>query len=126
MTPALSAEKTSPCAFCLLPSAFCLLPSSLPVKSLLLQPILDETGDLVAVLVHHDHVRVAADADLRQVDDLIAAACAAHLLEEFDAVSPDRRPARIPVDVIAVHREDRRVAELVHLLGIAETGEIGR
>ena len=32
------------------------------------QPLVDQFGDLVAVLVHHHHVRVALDADVGQVE----------------------------------------------------------
>ena len=38
------------------------------------EPLLNERGDLVAVAVHHDHVAVAADAGVRQIDDVDAAA----------------------------------------------------
>src|SRR3982751_961498 len=34
------------------------------------QPVLNERSDLVAVLVHHHHVRVALDARIRQVDQI--------------------------------------------------------
>src|ERR1043166_561881 len=35
-------------------------------------PTLNEPSDLVAVLVHHHHVRVALDADVGQVDETAA------------------------------------------------------
>ena len=38
------------------------------------EPILDEIGDRVIVLVHHQHVRIALDAGIRQIDDVDAAA----------------------------------------------------
>jgi hypothetical protein len=44
--------------------------AALSNQPLLLQPLLDEGGDLQVVPVHHQHVRVSADAGVRQVEDL--------------------------------------------------------
>jgi hypothetical protein len=38
------------------------------------QPFLDHVGDGCVVLLHHHEMRIAPDADLREVDDLDAAA----------------------------------------------------
>src|SRR5215510_5571083 len=109
----------SPCSFPQ-PSALSPLPSL--VKPLLLQPSLDHTRDLIAVAVHHHHVRVAADADLRQIDHVIAPACAPHALEKVDSVGSDLGPPRILFYVVAVDREDRDALQSVHLLRVTDSG----
>ena len=65
------------------------------IKTLALEPALDQGGDLQVVAIHHQHVRVAADADARQVDHLHLAAGAGDALGEVDTVFADLRPARI-------------------------------
>src|SRR5688572_24797674 len=86
--------KVAPAMTRALDSALSTLHSSLLIEALLLQPALDHAGDLIAVAVHHDHVRVAAEADLGQVDDLVAATRLAHALEKLDAGGADLRPSR--------------------------------
>src|SRR5688500_16642923 len=84
----------------------------LPVQPLLLQPSLYQVGDLQVVPVHHQHVGIALDADLRQVDDFVPAACRAHLLEELELVGADRGPAGVLLDVVTVNGENRNVPEV--------------
>src|SRR6266699_5938153 len=45
-------------------------------QPLLLEPLLDEAGDLQVVPVQHQHVRVAAGDGVRKIDDLDLAFCA--------------------------------------------------
>src|SRR3954454_3788918 len=59
------------------------------------QPVLNEPGDLIAVLVHHHHVRVALDARVGQVDEIKAAARGLEGFRISDAVLPDVLPARM-------------------------------
>src|SRR5690242_19010646 len=54
--------------------ASCPRADSLLRQALALEPFLDQGRDLGIVLVHHHLVRIALDAELRQVDDIDAAA----------------------------------------------------
>src|SRR5215831_17455089 len=47
-------------------------------QALVDQPAFNDVGDRAVVLVHHQHVRIALDADFRQVDDVDLAAGGAH------------------------------------------------
>lgn len=40
-----------------------------PVRSNRSDPVLHQAGDLVGIAIHHQHVRVAADADSRKGQD---------------------------------------------------------
>src|SRR3954452_17445493 len=80
-------------------------------QTLLDQPALNELGDLVAVLVHHHHVRVALDADVGQVDEIDAATARLQRIGVFDNAAADFRPARMILRVVADHDQHRRVLD---------------
>src|SRR5206468_3743920 len=64
-------------------------------QPLLRQPLLNQRGDLQFVLVHHQHVRVAAHAGLGQIENVDLAARLGDLVEETVVVLADLRPARV-------------------------------
>jgi hypothetical protein len=72
------------------------------------QPFLDETGNGVAVAVHHDHVGIALDAHVREIDDIDMASGGLENACIIDAGLADFRPARMILGVVAVDDEDRR------------------
>ena len=64
-------------------------------------------------------MRVAADAGLRQVDDVHFTARLRDRFAEGHAVSPDRRPARILLDAVAVDEERRDALQAIGLFRVA-------
>jgi hypothetical protein len=70
--------------------------SRLPGQALAREPGLDQLGDLDVVLVHHDHVRIAVDAGLGQIDGIDASeigssAQAAEIISTAAAAAVTRR-----------------------------------
>src|SRR5262245_48542056 len=87
-------------------------------QSLANEPFLNEIGDLTAVLVHHDDVRIALEARVRQIDDIDAAARRFESRRVIDAALTDLRPAGMVFGVIAVNNQDRRCLYGVDLVSI--------
>src|SRR5438309_6666064 len=96
------------------------------VEPLFRQPLLDQRGDLQVVPVHHQHVRIAAHAHVRQIDDIDPAARFRDLAHEIHPVLPDLRPARVERDIVAVDDERRNVLENSRLLRIADPRGLDR
>ena len=90
------------------------------------EPFLDDVGDLRVVLVLHQHVRIALDADLREVDHVDRAAAGAHRGGIFEIDLLVRRPARVLIDIVAEHHQDRRVLEGSGLAEIAGARRLDR
>src|SRR6267378_209038 len=90
------------------------------------EPLLDEACDLQVVPVHHQHMRIAAQPRVRQVEDLDLAARLRNLADELDPVLPDLRPARVERDIIAVDDERRDVLENGRLLRVAHPRRLHR
>src|SRR5215210_9538495 len=67
------------------------------------QPLLNHLGDLGVILVLHHHVRVALDADLREIDPVDPAACRLDGIGIFGVDLLERGPARMLVNVVAEH-----------------------
>src|SRR5918995_1633099 len=86
------------------------------------QPVLDESSNIIGVLVHHHHVRVAVDSDSREVDDVHLATALPHELVKIEAVLAYGGPARVLCDEVPVDRKDGNVLQSIRLLGIAKTG----
>ena len=98
-----------------------------PVKARLLgEPLLDEGSDFQIVFVHDQHVAVAAHTRLRQIDDAYAAAGLADRVEIIFRGLPERRPARIDVEIIAEHREHRDVLQRRGLVRVADPRGLDR
>src|SRR5215510_5012956 len=72
------------------------------------EPLLDQVGDLIAVLVHHHHVGIALDADVGQIDHIDAAAGRLEHARIVDATLADLRPARMTFGIVAVNDHHRR------------------
>src|SRR5881396_274509 len=115
-----SAVRENPTIFFLI-SALCSA-----VEPLLREPLLDEPRDLQVVPVHHQHVRVAAHAHIRQIDDIDFAARSRDLAHEIHAVLPDLRPARVERDIVAVDDERRNILENSRLLRVADPRGLDR
>src|SRR3569832_1238721 len=84
---------------------------SVSEQSLPAEPIVNEAGDLRIVAVHHHHVGIAANTDLRQIDHVGTASGVAHGGGEIHAELPHARPARAACDEIAIQHQDRDVLE---------------
>src|SRR2546426_7499875 len=65
-------------------------------------------------------MRIAADAGVRQIEDLDLAARAHNPVHETHPVLPYLRPARVESDVVAVDDERRNVLENGRLLRVAD------
>jgi hypothetical protein len=66
------------------------------------QPLLNEVGYLVTIPVHHDHVGIAPDTGVRQIDDIDAAAGGRERRRVVDTALADLGPARMVLGVVAV------------------------
>src|SRR5260221_6732095 len=88
-------------------------------QPLLREPVLDQRRDLQVVLVHHQHVRVAAHAGLGQIENVDLASRLGDLVEETVVVLPDLRPARVERDVVAEDGERGDALQRRGLLRIA-------
>ena len=88
------------------------------------QPFLDHLGDLVAILVHHHHVGVALDADVREVDQVDAAAGLPDRVGVVDDILADAAPARMLLGVIAVDGGDRDIFQRRDLVLVADAGRL--
>ena len=80
-----------------------------------LHPVLDQVGDLVGVRVHHHHVRVAGDPDLRQLDPFDVAPARLEVVGELARRRLLARPDRVLVDEVAPDDEDGDALEFVEL-----------
>src|SRR6266545_3286891 len=87
-------------------------------QSLADEPFLDQLGNLIAVLVHHDYVRIALEACIRQVDDIDAAARGFENRGIVDAALADLRPPGMVFGVVAVKHQDRRRLYGLHLVAV--------
>src|SRR6185437_14364648 len=74
----------------------------------LADPVQQDVGDIEAVVVLHQHVRVALDADLRQHQQLRSAAGGVGGGDKGASIFQPRRPARKLVDVVAEQHQDRQ------------------
>src|SRR5690349_17042409 len=90
------------------------------------EPLLDQLRDLIAVLVHHHHVRISLDADIGQIDQIEAAARGLERLAIVDAVLPDVLPARMVLGVVADDYGDRRALDRSDLALVAADRRLHR
>ena len=94
--------------------------SLLAYQAFACEPLLDQGGDFEVVLVHHQHVRIALDAGLGQLDHVDLAAGRGDFRGEVEAVLVHFRPARIALDEVAVDEQHRNVLERAGLQRIGE------
>src|SRR5439155_8544410 len=71
-------------------------------------------------------MRIAADAGVRQIEDLDLAARGHNAVHEIHPVLPYLRPARVESDVVAVDDERRNALEDGRLLRVADTRGLDR
>ncbi len=80
-------------------------------QSLTDQPLLDELRSLRIVFVHHQHVGIALDTDVGQIDHIDAAAGGLERPDIIEIGLAYLRPTRMVLGVVAEHHEDRRALE---------------
>src|SRR6266446_3978621 len=78
-------------------------------ETLIHQPLRNHVGDGIIVLVHHDHMRISPDAEVGKIDHVDLAARGAHRCGVLEIEFSISDPARMEVDIVAAHHEDRDV-----------------